>query len=379
MLRPESVRRVPHRHRVALAAGMLVALAATLLVACTSDGDPEAAPEAPVLSLPPPSPPEDVPIVTLPEGFVMPDTRGVRLPPFVGKAAPALPAIEVFGGRATLRGTVTGPDGPVPGATVRLERFVGDRSGSAQVTAGADGRWTAPNAHGGRYRVRAWLSPNLTATEAQLAFVAADGVAEVDIGVQKFEGTLLQANLDTSVLTVGGSARVRALLTRETVNDQGVVVGQGVAGTELRLVAEPGITVTGPNPVPTGPDGLASWAVTCDREGRHQARVTGPLLDAVVAMPACAPAPQSTPPPTTPDIPPFPVGQEFTVPYTGPLPPGTYVTFLTGCGFSYQAYENGAWVPERREATGPSVSLTTPARELRPLAGTDGCRYRRTA
>jgi hypothetical protein len=379
MLCPESVRRVSHGHRVALAVGILIVLAAPIVVACSSGGEEDAAPEAPVLSLPPREAIEDVPIVTLPEGFVMPDTRGVRLLPFVGRSGPALPAVEVLGGRATLRGIVTGPDGPVPGATVRLERFVGERSGTAEVRAGADGRWSATNVHGGRYRVRAWLAPNLTATEAQLAFVAADGNAVVDVAVQKFEGTLLQANLDTTVLTVGGNARVRALLTRESVNEEGVVVGAPIPGTELRLVIEGAIVTSGANPVQTDGSGSAGWPITCEREGAHRLSVVGPALSAVVAVPFCGPRPESTTTTTTPDVPAFPVGQEFTVPYPGALPAGTYVTFLDGCGVSYQVFENGEWQAARRQATGQTLGFSTPVRDIRPLPGTDGCRYRRTA
>src|SRR5262249_44446725 len=44
-------------------------------------------------------------------------------------------------GQATINGTVFGPSGPVPGATVEVDRFVGDQFSSAHTTTAADGTW----------------------------------------------------------------------------------------------------------------------------------------------------------------------------------------------------------------------------------------------
>ncbi len=128
------------------------------------------------------------------------------------------------------RGVVNGPDGPVGGATVRIERWVGSRSGSITVNAGGDGRFGARGLLGGRYRVRAWLQPNLTATESQVVFLAIDGSANVTVDVSKFEGLQLQASLDVSVINVDDTARVRGLFTRSGVDDDGIVVGRARAG-----------------------------------------------------------------------------------------------------------------------------------------------------
>src|SRR3954468_15484125 len=83
-----------------------------------------------------------------------PDLTGVGLAAVAGRTTTT--SIPLGPGGATLNGTVTGPDGPVPSATVHIERLVGDASGSADVATQPDGTWTAPGLLGGRYRVRAW-------------------------------------------------------------------------------------------------------------------------------------------------------------------------------------------------------------------------------
>ncbi|MEY2403566.1 MAG: hypothetical protein QOD38_1117, partial [Acidimicrobiaceae bacterium] len=74
-------------------------------------------------------------------------------------------------GTAHLSGGVNAPDGFVPGAMVRAERALDN--GDLQrfdVIAGPDGHWDLPNIPGGRYRVRAFLPPQLAQTEAEVFF-----------------------------------------------------------------------------------------------------------------------------------------------------------------------------------------------------------------
>ena len=222
--------------RVGLLATVLLACLTLVAVACTDtgSGSDQASPTS--LTVPPTTEPL-VPPMTAPPGFVVADTRGARLLPIDGKSVVALPAVPVYGGTATVAGTVTGPDGPVAGATVRVERFVGDRSGVVTVTADADGRWRASNVHGGRYRMRAWLQPSLAADGSSLAFLAdeAGATATFDLTVTRHDGRALQAGLDLTSITVGDSARVRALFTKETVDENGIVVGAGVSGAKVTL------------------------------------------------------------------------------------------------------------------------------------------------
>lgn len=378
MLHPARLRRISRRHRIAAAAVIVVA---ALLVACTGGGtgDQGAEPEAPQISVPEPEY-DDVPVVTLPDGFVQLDTRGVRLSPVVARPKGGTPALPVYGGNASINGVVEGPDGPVGGATVRIERWVGGRSGSVAVSTNDGGGFTARGLLGGRYRVRAWLAPTLTATESEVTFLARDGgTANVTVTLTRFEGLQLQASLDVSAINVGDTARVRALLTRSTVDGDGIVIGAPVPAAQIAITGTPGLTIGGNSPETTGEGGLVTWPVKCEREGAHTVSLTTEGAATTYTLPTCGPKPVTTTT-TTPgvEVPPFAVGEEFTVPRTAPLPPGTYVTFLDGCVTSYEVFADGAWQPQRRESRG-DITLSTPARDFEPVTGTDGCRFRRTA
>jgi hypothetical protein len=374
MLHPAGLR-ISSRQAVAAVVVAVLGLG----LACTSGGGDAAEDTAPDLSLPGPEI-EDVPVVTLPPGFVQPDTRGARLSAVVARPRGGVPPLPVYGGQASITGVVQGPDGPVAGATVKVERHVGERSGSVNVTAGDGGRFSARGLLGGRYRVRAWLEPNLTATQSEVVFLAADGgSANVTVTLERFEGLRLQASLEVSAINVGDTVRLRALLTRSAVGSDGIVSGEPVSGAAIQITGSPGLVVGGTSPASTAGDGTAVWPVRCEREGSFSVSLTTEGAATTYTLPTCGPRPV-TPPSTAPppDVPPFAVGEEFTVPRSAPLPPGTYVTFLTGCATSYEVYVDGAWQPQRRESRG-DIALSTPARDFRPVTGTDGCRFRRTA
>ncbi len=375
--------RTPKLSTRRLLAGLAaVALAAGALGACTSGGGDIAGTTTTTPLLAVEVPTEAVPVVTVPEGFVAPDTRGAVLLPFESRPK-STPALPVYGGTSSLRGVVAGPDGPVEGATVRIERVIGNRVGAITVTSGGGGSFSADRLLGGHYRVRAWLQPSLATTEAAVAFLAAlDGTAEVTVDVESFSGRQLQAVLDVADPTVGSPARVRALFTQQTVNDNGIVVGEGLGGASVRLNLSEGFAIReGASPTTTtNGEGIASWPVECTREGTHSATVSTEAETATVRLPACGPRPSTTTT-TTPDdldVPDFPVGEEFDVPFSGIVPAGIYRTFLDDCETTYQVYLNGEWQAERRSSS-DEIRLTVPARDFRPAPGTDGCSYQRAA
>src|SRR5205814_1608336 len=61
-----------------------------------------------------------------------------------------------------LSGTVVGPDGPVPLATVRVERLQDDAVVfKGDIFTDATGKWRTGRLVGGRWRARAWRAPDL--------------------------------------------------------------------------------------------------------------------------------------------------------------------------------------------------------------------------
>ena len=81
------------------------------------------------------------------------------------------------------------PTGPVEGATVRLERFVGEQSGTLDVRTNADGRWVAIDVYGGRYRIRAWKTPALAMAASDVRFIAADAEVDLALAVDRYDGS----------------------------------------------------------------------------------------------------------------------------------------------------------------------------------------------
>ncbi len=348
-----------------------VALAAGLL-ACTTSAEPGAS--GPTTSL------AESAAVTVPEGFVVVDTRGVVIPPFPGRPG-STTAVAVKGGQAAIGGVVTGPDGaPVAGATVQLERFVGDRAGTLRTTTGTDGRYLVPDAQGGRYRVRAWLQPTLTTTEPLVDFVAHDAsVHDINFALQAFEGHRLDLTFDRESWGVDDVGLVRATLGRQAVNDEGIVVNQGMPGVQLRLGLSGSANLApGSSPLlTTDGGGLASWRVQCARQGPARASGSSQIASGALQLPVCGPRSQAPTTTTTIAVPSFPVGSTFDVPSAGPVPPGSYRTFLSGCATAYEELLAGTWTPG--STTSDTIQLAGPGRGFRAEAGTDGCSYQRVS
>lgn len=354
---------------------LCLALVATA-VACSEGGStPEATPPT-SFALPDLDDVAPIPTVTVPEGFVLVDARGVRLLPFESSPKATVPALPVYGGNATIGGRVTSSNGPVPNATVLIERLADDRSGAITVPTAADGTFQALKVLGGKYRVRAWLAPTLAATESQLAFLADDEVVgDLDITVEAFQGRQLQVGLDVTALNVGDPARVRALLTEQVVDAEGIVVGLPVAGAKIVLSRSGWFDLPQPDAT-TDAQGMASWPVRCRQEGTTTFTAVAEGATDSFTTPSCGPKP--VPSTTTTTVPAFAVGQEFKVPRAEAVPAGRYETTTAGCKTSYQVYVNDTWQADRRTSD-TTLSLPGPARDFKPAGGPSGCSYRRTA
>ncbi|MBK9178049.1 MAG: carboxypeptidase regulatory-like domain-containing protein [Acidimicrobiales bacterium] len=358
------------------AAALVTSLA---VAACTTSEQPP-----PPLALPAASTVPPPPLTTL----VPPDTRGATLRAVEGRP-PAAPTPAVQGGTSALAGLVRGPEGPVAGATVRLERFVGESSETIDVTTAADGRWEVRDARGGRYRVRAWRVPDLAQDGATVTFVAAASSATIDLQVQAHEGLEAQAGVSPGQVAVGSSLTLVALLLEPQVDGQGIVRGTPVAGLATTLDAGSRWRPAGSTVATTGSDGTVRWTLTCLSESGGSASLTADGRSFPLQLPACLPEPSSTtaststtsttlPPPTAA----FPMGETFKPPYAGPIPAGTYtVTASPGgnCALTYEPWTSTGWSGSTRTATGTPLVLTSPARDLRPSGDLPACSYTRTA
>ncbi len=358
---------------------LAVVVMAASLMSCT-DGSDEAIPATSTtgISAPEATGEVEMPGLTVPPGFVPPDTRGVRLTKVPSEPRKAPPAIKVYGGRASLHGVVSGPDGPVGDATVLLQRFVGSESGSVVVRAGGDGRWSATNLLGGRYRVRAWFTPTFAAESGQVIFLAADrGSGEVNLTLDRVEGRKLTAGVDLTEWSVGGNLKLRGLVTDNVVDEEGKIVGKPVADVDVRVdVTAKDVEVTTPATATTSANGIATWTLKCRTTGDHEVRLRAGDVTATLTLPPCSAATTST---TTVEVPEFPVGESFKVPYKGVLPAGSYITYNKDCQTSFQLLADDGWSSTRQSIKGDKIVLKTPARDFRAVDDSKPCEFQRSS
>ena len=326
------------------------------------------------------APPATLPI---PDDFVGPDTRNVRIQPILSKPKKPVdhtkPILAIDGGDAKLHGRVVAPEDKVEGTIVRLERFVGEDFGVLDIPVKKDGTWEAKDIRGGRYRVRAFKRPHLATTEPQAIFVAADhGEGNVDLTMERHEGWLLQGAVDVPEAHVGEKLTLRTLLLIEDVGDDGIVRGKGIPAAEVQMTLLGGVAVVGPVLAVTDENGFAAFTVICTAEGVNAIDLTSSFLTTRVELPNCGPG-EVDPADLNPDgTDTFPVGSTFTVPRDEVLPPGTYKATSPGnCGTTFEAFIGNAWT--NGLALERTIVLAHPIRKLRPLIGSTPCTYERSA
>ena len=246
-----------------MARAAAVAVGLLLVAACTDDRDATPAP------------------TTEPRASTTTvDLTGVALGRVPGETTTTGPA-QV--GRARLVGTVTGPDGPVAGATVRVERLTASGSVRRDLASGADGRWALEGVPGGRYRVRAFLAPTLAQTAAEVRFLADGDEHAFDLVVQDQSGLLVRADIAPDQPAVGAAVNLVVLVANRTVDLDGVVRAAPVTDVVVELTGLGRWELRGSSPEPTTsttdldvststtvaePDGGASPSQRLDAGGR---------------------------------------------------------------------------------------------------------------
>ena len=247
------------------------------------------------------------PVPSLPPTTTAVDFSGVRLEGVPGNTTTTI----VMGpGRAVLSGVVMGPEGPVPGAVVHAERLVGDGQASVDVATRADGTWAIPNILGGRYRVRAWRTPDLALTKPEVFFLSGDEKKRLDLGVTRYDGPAVTASIAPNPPYVGEPANLVVRLSIQSVDPMGIVRAVPAAPTSVNLVGSGAWSVESENPTFTDSVGDARWRVRCRASGPQSLAVvvgdfqtlplTGlPACGAVIAEPEPEPAPTTSAPSTT--------------------------------------------------------------------------------
>lgn len=240
-----------------------------------------------------PSPPETTVAPPAPPDTLPPGLAAVAEHPVAGVTTTTAPAIGPGGG--SLNGTVTGPGGPVSGATVQIERVVGYAYATARATTAADGTWSFHNILGGDYRVRAWQAPALDMATPQTLFLVVGQPQSVALQLTSYAGQQVQVAINPAAPVIGQPANLVVQVTTPHIDANGVLTSPPVAGTPVTLVNGSDWQVNNGNPRPTDASGLASFQVECTAVGSDPLSAqVGSNPPVSLQMPPC-----NAPPPTT--------------------------------------------------------------------------------
>lgn len=222
MTRPRDRER-RRRHRVALVA--VVALAAA---ACSSGSDEPDKPSREIEERPAPI-----------------DYSQAKLEGVPGTTSTSAPLQT---GTARIVGLVSGPNGPVAGATVRVEQLL--RRGEVvprDVVSGADGRYLLEGIPGGRYRVRAFVPPVLAVVEPEVRFLEAGKEAVFDLTMTDQRKVVANASVSPEVPYVGDDVNLAVVVATQSVDVDGIVRSTPIPGLRVEL------------------DGLGAWSIRRDQ------------------------------------------------------------------------------------------------------------------
>ncbi len=262
---------------------LALATTATLLAACTGVAEP--LPEIPsTLALRPTAP------TTRRQNVAR-----LSIPPLVGSTTTT--PISFADGTVTLTGLVTGPDGPIPGATVVFERVVGEQTAVLRVLADADGRYKSARIKGGIVRVSAYRIPDVATAQTKVVFAA--DTTEVNLSVEKFSGTDVQWALGPAQPYVGRSSNLVIRVSVKRVDPDGVVRFAPLEGIGVRIVPLDALQPAGATERLTDAAGLASFQMACPRVGGSGVNVFLATGEETKIGPRSCSVPPTTAPPTT--------------------------------------------------------------------------------
>jgi hypothetical protein len=281
------------RRRVAaLAVALSVAL---LAVACSDDDGGDAGPS--------PRPTDGPPTSAV-------DYSGVALARVPGETTTTGPPAT---GSASIVGTVAGPDGLLPGATVQVQRIVEGDDIRTDVAVGPDGRFELRGIPGGRYRVRAFLPPAMAMLSPEVRFLRDGEEHTFELTLEDQRRIVARASVAPDPPYVDEDVNLAVVVATRSVDVDGVVRSVPVPGLRVELAGlgawtlrtepvarsplqprAPTTTTTffrPPSPVAfTDGFGEVRYELRCDVPG-------DPGLSVLVAVTVTPPAVEGQPPP----------------------------------------------------------------------------------
>jgi hypothetical protein len=257
-------------------------LALVVLAVGCSGGDRKAAA--------PPTTVEVAPTTTVPPSTtVAPTTTSPPTSKGTPRTTAAVP-VAVGPGDAHLAGTVSGPQGPVDGATVRVERLVGKDVATANLTT-AGGAWRLDAILGGSYRIRAFKTPDLGQNQPEVFFLAANETKTVDLKMERYAGDRITAVVNPNPPVVGQAALVTIQVGVGRIDDQGRPAVSPKPGVRLKVAPGAGLSLESAAESVTDANGSAGFTVRCLAPGTSNLSLTVGTGVTSVPLPACATGP----------------------------------------------------------------------------------------
>lgn len=237
----------------------------------------------------------------LPPAPKVPETTTTTVIDYSGVGLAGVPGrttttVAMGPGKATLEGTVTGPDGPVPGAVVHAERLVGDAAATLDVLTGADGRYVIPNVFGGRYRLRAWKAApdNLTLVEPQVFFLEGSEKKSANLSVSRYQGVSVTAAIAPDPPLIEAPSNLVVQIVDRAVDPGGIVRSTALPEVRAELFGTGDWRVLTSVATTSDGAGRARWTLECRRVGQQPLSVViGETTTFNLNLPAC-----TVPPPT---------------------------------------------------------------------------------
>lgn len=255
------------RRKVLIALGALVALVAVLLVRSGGDGR-RRAPLAPTTT--------------------RPDLTGASVERVGGTTTTTTPVSQ---GDVRLTGVVRTSEGAaVPGATVRAEWFRVDPPQVIEVLTDEQGRWEIRNLAGGRWKIRAWRTPDFATGKVEQMFLDEKAERELALEVRGVDEVGVTWDIEPDPPITGQNAQLVVVLVERAVDIEGRAVTTPLVDLPVELVAGPEWQrVRGAPEERTDANGRVAWVLRCRDEGTQTISVSTRFGTKRLDVAACIP------------------------------------------------------------------------------------------
>jgi hypothetical protein len=231
------------------------------------------------------------------------DLTQVSLEPIAVTGKPTSTTRPLGGGKASIAGRVVDTDGaPVPGAFVRAT-YYGDPNKPEVIEAlsGEDGTYRFDQVLGGRWRIRAWRTPELATLEDNTFFLGFAENRQVELKVKVANDFVVTSSMAPNPPFIGSPVQLAVLVMSQSVDTEGIVHRSPVGGAAVTLNVIGQWVLATEATQATSSDGRAAWTMSCVAEGPQTIIAVVGAQDHRLNIPNCMdPASTSTTTATTP-------------------------------------------------------------------------------